>query len=71
MKTARNTDNRPDVTRQVFYLLPNGRCPFCKTKLRIDGPEKLMFKSDPTWIDKITRKASLRCKKCDIILIEK
>ena len=71
MKTVQYPENRPDATKKVYYLKPNGRCPFCKELLKVDGPEIQMFKSYPTWIDKITRKASLRCKKCDIILIEK
>lgn len=71
MKVGHYNQLGPDPTKQVFELPSNKRCPFCRKKLIIDGPEKRMYKSEPIWIDNITRKATVRCNKCDIILIEK
>jgi phage FluMu protein Com len=52
-------------------LLINGKCPRCKTRIKIDSEKYSIFKSKPVWIYKFEDKVELKCPKCKEIIVDK
>ncbi len=55
----------------TIKLLRNGRCPKCKTKIRIENKEYSMYKCKPVLLYKFEDKVGLKCPDCKEIIIDK
>ncbi|MDD5434666.1 MAG: hypothetical protein PH343_04480 [Nitrospira sp.] len=61
-----------NMTENINYeLTPSGKCPVCKTKIKIVENKKSMYKVIPAWICHDTFKVEIRCPVCKQNLIDK
>ncbi len=57
-----------DNTAKEIYLLPNGRCPYCRAQLRVINPESTVYKTRLLKIIKNGR-SLIKCPDCRSFVI--
>lgn len=59
-----------NMTGNINYeLTPSGKCPVCKTRLKIVDPEGSLYKAGSFKIDPEWSKVELKCPVCKRILL--
>ena len=54
-----------------YDLTPSGKCPICKTQIKIIDNEKSLYKGRSVWVHHDRYRVEAKCPKCGRILIDK
>lgn len=54
-----------------YDLLQSGKCPICKTKLKVETDEYISYKSRPVNIYKLEGKVETKCPICKRLIVDK
>lgn len=57
-----------NTAKEIYYLLQNGKCPNCKTQIRVIDPEYTLYKIRLLKIVK-NNKAMIKCPDCKNMVI--
>ena len=62
--------NNNMIDNMNYELTPSGKCPICRTKLKIIENKRSMYKAIPAWINHDTLEVEILCPVCKRHIID-
>ena len=53
-----------NTAKEIYHLLPNGKCPICKAQVRVIASEYTLYKTRLVMMFKKHNKPMIKCPNC-------